>query len=100
MGGAGGGRDAAGGAVVTHVLTLAAPSPERAVYGLVATTDAGAALLAQLEAQLVGARRSPLRPEAAHDAIARTGSVRGAAKLLGCARSTVRAAAQRTGVSS
>jgi transcriptional regulator with GAF, ATPase, and Fis domain len=85
---------------VTHTLTVFAPDPQRAVFGLVATDDASAALLAQLEAALSGAPRTGLTRETIESALAQTGSIRGASKLLGYARSTVRAAAQRTGVRS
>jgi len=85
-----------------YPLTLAAPDLEAAVHGLVATTDEGAALLAQLEALLSGAtaprtHRAPSRrAEPLSDAQVQTAwlasgaNVSAAAAAIGCARSTLR----------
>ena len=92
-----------------YTLSLAVPDLAAAVYGLTATTDEGTALLAQLEALLAGAQprasadqpvaRPPLTPDVVGSALrASGGSVKGAARQLGYARSTVREAARRCGV--
>lgn len=85
-----------------YPVTLAAPDLEAAVHGLVATTDAGDALLAQLEALLSGTSRvqTPRGPvhrsepfadaEALAALRASRGNLSAAARSLGCARSTLR----------
>lgn len=84
-----------------YPLTLAAPDLEAAVHGLVATTDAGEALLAQLEALLAGVsapsprgavvRSAPITDAAAVAAMRASGeNLSAAARSLGCARSTLR----------
>lgn len=87
-----------------YALTLAAPDLEASVHGLVATTDAGTVLLAQLEALLSGAtassvpaRRGPSRrsepftdAQAAAALRASGENLSAAARTLGCARSTLR----------
>lgn len=85
-----------------YALTLALPDLEAAVHGLVATTDAGTVLLAQLEALLSGAtsatsprgpsRRSEPFTDAEAVAVWRASgdNLSAAARSLGCARSTLR----------
>ena len=84
-----------------YALTLAAPDLEAAVHGLVATTDAGESLLAQLEALLSGAtasaprgpsrRSEPFTAAQAAAALRASGeNLSAAARTLGCARSTLR----------
>lgn len=85
-----------------YPVTLAAPDLEAAVHGLVATTDAGDALLAQLEALLSGASRvqAPRGPSRRSEPFADTeataamrasgNNLSAAARSLGCARSTLR----------
>ena len=80
-----------------YALTLAAPDLEAAVHGLVATTDAGESLLAQLEALLSGAtasaprgpsrRSEPFTDAQAAAALRASGeNLSAAARTLGCAR--------------
>jgi DNA-binding NtrC family response regulator len=87
--------------VKRYAITLAAPDLEAAVHGLVATTDAGDALLAQLEALLSGAtsavprgparRSEPFTDAQAAAALRASGeNLSAAARSLGCARSTLR----------
>lgn len=94
-----------------YPLTLAVSNLAAAVYGLTATTDEGAAVLAQLEALLAGAAPRPsadrvvdrpaLTPDVVGSALrANGGSVKATARQLGYARSTVRDAARRWGVRS
>lgn len=65
---------------------------ERAIAGLVATTDAGAQIIAALEAIAEGPRCAPSTVEDVLAVLARTGgSVKATSRVLGIARSTVRA---------
>ncbi len=80
-------------AVTLRVRVLDA---EAAVFGLVATTDAGAALLAQLEAQAVAPLPGrDLSPEIVAWAMERHRSVSAAARFLCVPRSTLRSALLR-----
>jgi transcriptional regulator of acetoin/glycerol metabolism len=82
-----------------YLLTVDAAGYEAAVHGLVATTDAGAALLARLELLLDGpvndTTPAPRRPVLSREAVAAAlretgGNVSAAARALGYARATVR----------
>ena len=64
---------------------------ERAIAGLVATTDEGAAIVTALEALVEGPRCAPSTMEDILRVLSRVGSVKATAKALGIARSTVRA---------
>lgn len=73
----------------THLAPRAAI--EKAIAGLVATTDEGAAIVAALEEVVGGPRCAPSTVEDVMAVLARVGSVKATAKALGIARSTVRA---------
>lgn len=70
----------------------------RAVFGLVATNDDAAALLARLEA-MVSERKLDVTDPVVSWALERHGSVSGAAKFLGVPRSTLRYALRKAAAS-
>lgn len=83
--------------MVTRRVLVSVVDLERAVYGLVGTTDEGAELVRQLELCLLPERvqKPVLTAAEAQAALEECGSVKAAARRLGRARSTVREAAKR-----
>lgn len=68
-----------------------APALRAMLRGLTSTTDEGEALIAALEKALEVTPGARYADEEIARAYRRAGSVKGAAKILGCARATVRA---------